>query len=55
MARIFRRSGTGSGAPPNEGAAALEAVGIGFAFEIEDGQFKPAGVTYSPKGKDEVN
>jgi hypothetical protein len=29
-------------------SAALEAVGIGFPFEIEDGQFKPAGVTYSP-------
>ena len=35
--------------------AALEAVGIGFVFEIEDKQFKPAGVTYSPRGKDEVN
>jgi hypothetical protein len=35
--------------------AALETVGIGFPFEIEDGQFKPAGVTYSPRGKDEAN
>jgi hypothetical protein len=35
--------------------AALEAVGIGFPFEIADGQFKPAGVTYSPRDKDEVN
>ncbi|MGD0761976.1 MAG: hypothetical protein ABR929_02090 [Roseiarcus sp.] len=35
--------------------AALEAVGISFAFEIEDGQFKPAGVTYTPRGKNEVN
>ena len=35
--------------------AALEEVGIGFPFTIEDGQFKPAGVTYSPRGKDEVN
>jgi DNA-binding XRE family transcriptional regulator len=35
--------------------AALEAVGIGFPFAIEDGQFKPAGVTYSPSDKDEVN
>jgi hypothetical protein len=26
---------------------ALEAVGISFAFEIEDGQFKPAGVRRS--------
>jgi hypothetical protein len=34
---------------------ALEAVGIGFPFEIEDGQFKPASVTYSPRDKDEVN
>ncbi len=34
---------------------ALEGVGIGFPFAIEDGQFKPAGVTYSPRGKDEVN
>ena len=32
--------------------AALEAVGIGFPFEIEDGQFKPAGVTYSPIRKE---
>jgi DNA-binding XRE family transcriptional regulator len=35
--------------------AALEVVGIGFPFEIEDGQFKPLGVTYSPIDKDEVN
>ena len=35
--------------------AALEAVGIGFPFTIEDGQFKPAGVTYSPRDKDEAN
>jgi hypothetical protein len=35
--------------------AALEAVGIGFPFAIEDGQFRPAGVTHSPAGKDEVN
>ena len=34
---------------------ALEGVGIGFPFEIENGQVKPAGVTYSPRGKDEVN
>ena len=35
--------------------AALEAVGIGFPFEIENGELKPAGVTYSPRGKNEVN
>lgn len=28
--------------------AALEAVGIGFPFEIAGGQARPAGVTYSP-------
>jgi hypothetical protein len=26
---------------------AFEAVGVGFLFEIDGGQFKPAGVTYS--------
>ena len=31
--------------------AALEAVGIGFLFEIENGVVRPAGVTYSPRGK----
>jgi hypothetical protein len=35
--------------------ASLEAVGIGFPFEIEEGQVKPTGVTYSPRGNDEVN
>ena len=35
--------------------SALEAVGIGFPFVIENGQFKPAGVRYSPRDKDEVN
>jgi DNA-binding XRE family transcriptional regulator len=35
--------------------AALEAVGIGFPFEIENGQFRPLGVPYSPRGRDEVN
>jgi DNA-binding XRE family transcriptional regulator len=34
--------------------AALEAVGIGFPFAIEDGLVKPVGVTYSPRNKDEV-
>jgi hypothetical protein len=34
---------------------ALEAVGIGFVFEVENGEIKSAGVTYSPRGKDEVN
>jgi hypothetical protein len=28
--------------------AALEAVGIGFPFEVEKGQARTAGVTYSP-------
>jgi DNA-binding XRE family transcriptional regulator len=31
--------------------AALEAVGIGFSFEIVDGVVRPTGVTYSPRGK----
>jgi DNA-binding XRE family transcriptional regulator len=35
--------------------AALEAVGIGFPIEIENGQFKPLAVTYSPIDKDEAN
>jgi len=30
---------------------AFEHVGVGFLFEIDGGQFKPAGVTYSPPGK----
>ncbi|MGD0184697.1 MAG: hypothetical protein ABSC25_05540 [Roseiarcus sp.] len=34
---------------------ALEAVGIGFPFEIEDGQIDPAGVTYSPRDNDGLN
>jgi predicted transcriptional regulator len=34
--------------------AALEAVGIGFPLEIADGQVKPAGVTYSPRGRDQA-
>jgi hypothetical protein len=34
---------------------ALEAAGIDFPVEIENGQFKPAGVTYSPRGNDELN
>ena len=32
--------------------AALEAVGIGFPFEIEDGRFTRAGVTDSPIRKE---
>jgi len=35
--------------------AALEAVGIGFPFEIENGRAAPAGVTYSPRGKGETH
>ncbi len=34
---------------------ALEAVGIGFPFAIEYRRIKPAGVTYSPRDKDELN
>lgn len=30
--------------------AALEAVGIGFPVKLVGGQFKPAAVTYSPRG-----
>jgi hypothetical protein len=33
----------------------FEAVGIGLAFEIENEQFKPAGVTYSPLDKGGAN
>jgi transcriptional regulator with XRE-family HTH domain len=32
---------------------ALEAVGIGFAFEIANGRARPAGVTYSPRDRNE--
>jgi transcriptional regulator with XRE-family HTH domain len=41
----------GRGVSPSHEAAiraALEAVGIGFPFEIAAGQARPAGVTYSP-------
>jgi hypothetical protein len=34
---------------------ALEAVGIGFAFLIERGQFVPAGVSYSPREPKDMN
>ncbi len=34
---------------------ALKAVGIGFPFEIENGRIKPAGVTYTPREKGELN
>ncbi len=34
---------------------ALESVGIGFPFEIVDGQVAPAGITYSPRDKNETN
>ena len=34
---------------------AFEAVGIGFPFEIANGRVKPAGVTYSPREKGELN
>jgi hypothetical protein len=32
---------------------ALEAVGIGFPFEIANGRARPAGVTYSPRDRKE--
>jgi len=32
---------------------ALEAVGIGFPFTIERGQFAPAAVAYSPRDRSE--
>ena len=35
--------------------AALEAVGIGFPFEIENGRAAPAGITYSPRDKGETH
>jgi hypothetical protein len=28
---------------------AFEAAGVGFSFEIEGGQSKPAGVTFAPR------
>jgi predicted transcriptional regulator len=31
--------------------AALEAVGIGFSFEVDDGVVRPAAVTFSPRSK----
>ena len=31
--------------------SALEAVGIGFPFEIANGRARPAGVTYSPRDR----
>jgi hypothetical protein len=34
---------------------ALEAVGIGFPFEIANGRVAPAGVTYSPRDKGETH
>ena len=33
--------------------AALEAVGIGFPFEIANGRARSAGVTYSPRDRKE--
>ena len=32
---------------------ALEAAGVGFPFEIEDGQSKPASLTHSPPENEE--
>jgi transcriptional regulator with XRE-family HTH domain len=34
---------------------ALEAVGIGFAFELSDGRAMSAGVTYSPRDRNETH
>jgi hypothetical protein len=41
--------------PADEAAirAALEAVGISFSFEIANGRARPAGVTYSPRHRNE--
>jgi hypothetical protein len=41
--------------PADEAAirAALEAVGISFSFEIANGRARPAGVTYSPRDRNE--
>jgi hypothetical protein len=33
----------------------LEGVGIGFPFEIANGRARAAGVTYSPRGRDETH
>jgi len=33
--------------------AALEAIGISFSFEIANGRARPAGVTYSPRDRNE--
>ena len=33
--------------------SALEAVGVGFPFEIGNGRARPAGVTYSPRDRKE--
>ena len=41
--------------PTDEAAirAALEAIGISFSFEIANGRARPAGVTYSPRDRNE--
>ena len=41
--------------PADEAAirATLEAVGISFSFEIANGRARPAGVTYSPRDRNE--
>jgi DNA-binding XRE family transcriptional regulator len=33
----------------------LEALGIGFPFELVNGRHSPAGVTYSPREREETN
>ena len=35
--------------------AFLEDVGFGFPFELSDGRAQPAGITYSPRDKGEMN
>ena len=43
--------------PADEAAirGALEAIGIGFPFEIVNGRARPAGVTYSPRDRNEAH
>jgi DNA-binding XRE family transcriptional regulator len=48
----------GRGILPDYEAAirtSLEAMGIGFSFEIVNGRHSPAGVTYSPRERDETH
>ena len=47
------RRGAGSVAADEAIRAALEAVGISFSFEIANGRARPAGVTYSPRDRND--